>query len=375
MAKVKKLNRAQLPGGSSHPVHQQPCPHICREIERPLQGWSPVHQPEPAPRLELTPYIGCVAGCEFCFLNGYPGLYRLGQEDKLITVYKNYPQHLEKTLDKLRVAPPAILSPYTDPFQPINDRYGLAEKLVKECVLVNLPLEIITRYHIPDEILAMMEYLPACRVQVSIDPFDREGPVPHYRERLDFMERIDQLGMDVLVRLDPIFPGEENVEEVLANMASEIARRGLHELVIGFGRVNSNLHRQFVEPAPGLYEEHPRRDNCWRPAADERRCLTELAKSIFSSREINVGILGYEDLQEEFGDFSTPFKNSLPVSERESSGEKFQPVENCAGNCRTCRKPACGIDYLFENPYRTKRLKASDWENWSKQRLQGELLG
>jgi len=374
MAKVEKLTRAELPGGSSHPVHQQPCPHICREIERPLQGWSPVHQPEPAPRLELTPYIGCVAGCGFCFLNGYPGLYRLGQEDKLITVYKNYSHHLKKTLEKLRVAPPAILSPYTDPFQPINDRYGLAEELVKECVLVNLPLEIITRYHIPDEILAMMEYLPASRVQVSIDPFEREGPVPHYRERLDFMERIDQLGLDVVVRLDPIFPGEENPEGVLANMATEIALRELDQVVIGFGRINSNLHSRFVEPAPELYEKHPDRDNCWLVASGERRRLSKLAKGIFSSRGINIGILGFSSLQEEFGDFKTPFKNTLPLSERESSGEKFQPVERCPGNCRVCSESVCGIGRLFESPYRAERLKASDWERWSEQRLQGELL-
>ncbi|MGM0381770.1 MAG: hypothetical protein ACQEP7_07255 [bacterium] len=374
MGKVEKLNKAQLPGGSSHPVHQTPCPHICREIERPLQGWSPVHQPEPSPRLELTPYIGCVAGCDFCFLNGYPGLYRLGQEDKLITVYKNYPLHLKETLQKLRVAPPAILSPYTDPFQPINDRYGLAEELIKECVLVNLPLEVITRYHIPDEILAMMEYLPAGRVQVSIDPFEREGPVPHYRERLEFMERIDQLGLDVVVRLDPVFPGEENTEGVLVNMAKEIDRRNLDQVVIGFGRANSNLHSRFVEPKPELFEEHPDRDNCWILSENARRRLAELAANIFDSQGIKIGFLAYPRLQDEYGDFKTPFKNNLPLSQREGAGEKFRPVEGCPGNCRICSEPACGIDYLFDNPFRGERLKAGDWEKWSKQRLQGELL-
>jgi DNA repair photolyase len=374
MATIHRLSSTQLPWGSNHPIHREPAPHIRRNTTRPIAGWSPSHQPLPAPRLILTPYIGCPGGCEFCFLNGYPGLYRLGQCEQVLTVYDNYPQHLKENLQKLRIAPPAVLSPYTDPFQLINDRYGLSEKIVKECVMINLPLEIVTRYHIPDEVLAMMEHLTHCRIQVSIDPFEREGFVPHYRERLEFMDRISLLGLEVVPRLDPLFLGEENAKEKITNIVSEISKKDLPHIVVGLGRITPALHNKFLSGSKKYYRQHPYRENCWLPKKKPRREYLKMIRKICDENNITLGVLDYPELQKEFGDYPDAFENPLPVSIRSSSSQSFKPLDNCGGNCLLCRDPVCGIPLLHEHPWRDKRLNTSNWDKWGIQHLQELLL-
>ncbi len=374
MAIVQEFKQTRVNGGDAQPVHSEPCLHIKREYRGPLKGWSTFYQPVPAPRLILTPYVGCVSRCEFCFLRAFPGLHRLGTEEMIVTVYSNYVEHFKNSLDQLRIAPPVIISPFTDPFQPVNDRYGLSEKLVQVAVLNNLPVEIITRHALPDEVLAMLEYLPDSRIQVSVDPLQREGETASLERRLDSLEKVRRLGISAILRLDPLTPGIPGLNAGMERIIAAAADRNIGHIVTRFIQVPPVLHESYVRPYQDFYQVDPDHKNWWIVVEQVRRQIITRLKKLTDSYSLTLGLLEDPRLHSEFGSFETIFPRPIPISQRSSSGEIFSPVTGCPGDCLLCETAPCGIDELAEQPWRQRRLSLVDWKRWSSNRLQGELL-
>ncbi len=373
MTRVHQLQTAEVPGSTSHPVHREPRPHIRRKARGPLKGWTPSHAPLPAPRLLLTPYLGCSAGCDFCFLQDFPGLYRLASHQEILTVYENYESYLEQQLTALRVAPPGYLAPFTDPFQPINDRYNLAEQTVKVFASVHLPLEIVTRFTVPDEVVAMMQYLPEARVQISIDPLNRSGEVPPLEERLDRGRWMEDLGLSVVPRLDPIVPGAADLEKRLKEVVEMVTRRGFEHLLLGFGRLSPALLERYGEAVREQYEpldEGP----WWLPSRRAQKSVLDILKEVCEQYKASMGVLGAPELQDEFGTYPNLFYKPLSIYSRHSEEDDFVPVQGCPGDCFRCPEAVCGISELRGVRRRESRLTARDWNGWGKSRLQGELL-
>lgn len=374
MAKVEQLESRKIPGGARHPVHRNPVPHIRRKTQEPLKTWSGSYQPLPMPRLIFSPYVGCSAGCEFCFIQGFPGLYHMAETEETLTVFTNYPDHVKEQLSRLRVAPPAVLSPFTDPFQPINDRYELSERLVKECVMAGLPLDIVTRYHVPDEVVAMLKHLPSARIQVSVDPYQREGDVPYYVERLDMLERISEVGVDVALRLDPLFPPVDKIGESVEPIIGEAVDRGIEHLVVGFGQVPSVLYEDFVSGREDSYRQKSPGAGWWSPVPSVKKSMLEIIKSMCESFRATMGVLGESDLQDEFGDFESPFRQMLPVVHRRSGEEPFVPLDDCPGDCLRCPKAVCEIPELRGDLEAHRNLSTKQWDEWGQTRQQESLI-
>jgi DNA repair photolyase len=374
MAKVDQIQSKEMPGGSRHPVHQSPVPHIRRETREPLKTWSGTYQPLPMPRLLLSPYVGCSAGCDFCFIQGFPGLYHMADRDQVLTVFTNYPNHVTEQLDRLRVAPPAVLSPFTDPFQPINDRYQLSEHLVKECVMRELPLDIVTRYHVPDEVVAMLKHVPSARIQVSVDPHGREGNVPYDLERLNMAERIQRIGPDVVTRIDPLLPPLDELESKLERLVRESRDRGIDHVVAGFGQVPPALYERLVADRPRQFEQTADEGGWWSVAPEVRTQMAGTLSDLCDDYDVTMGILGDPNLQDDYGDFDSPFESMLPISVRRSAEEPFRPLDDCPGDCLRCPDAVCGLDQLKGTRETHRSLGIGQWEEWGRSRNQESLL-
>lgn len=374
MATVQQIESKEMPGGGRHPVHRSPVPHIRRETQEPLKTWSGSYQPVPMPRLILSPYVGCSAGCDFCFIQGFPGLYHMADRDETLTVFTNYAEHVREQLNRLRVAPPAVLSPFTDPFQPINDRYELSEHLVKECVMQELPVDIVTRYHVPDEVVAMLKHVPSARIQVSFDPHGNEGNVPYDLERLNMAERIHRIGLDVVPRIDPLLPPLDNLDDQLKRLIRESRDRGLNHLVAGFGRVPPNLHDDMVAESPDLFERMSPKGGWWTLKRDVKDRMAKRLQALCAEFGMTLGILGEPDIQDEFGDFESPFEQMLPLSQRRSGEEPFSPLEDCPGDCLRCPKAVCGLSELRGETESHRNISINQWDEWGQSRLQESLV-
>jgi len=139
-------------------VIQRPIPHILVDSNKEIHGWwngiEPYGNREcTAERLLINPYNGCSHNCLFCYSHALGGYFRIFREKRIVTVFKDFAAKVARQLDNITVASCGYLSPVTDPFQPLNDKYELSEQILKAFVDRNIPVQFTTKGRISETAL------------------------------------------------------------------------------------------------------------------------------------------------------------------------------------------------------------------------------
>ncbi len=179
----------------------------------------------------VNPYRGCEHGCIYCyarpshaFLNLSPGL---DFETKLIA-RPGIGAVLEREIGArgYKVAPVA-LGTNTDPYQPIEAKYGAMREVIAVLARWNHPLAITTKGTLIErdlDILGPMGRAGLLRVGVSITTLDPdlsralEPRVALPKRRLAVIQRLSEAGVPVRVMVAPVIPGltDSEIEAILA---------------------------------------------------------------------------------------------------------------------------------------------------------------
>ena len=89
-------------------IIENPIPHILINSKKEIHGWYDSKEKGrracTAERLLLNPYNGCGWDCFFCYAQSLWGYFKLFREKKIITVFKDYNQVVEKQISKLKIA-------------------------------------------------------------------------------------------------------------------------------------------------------------------------------------------------------------------------------------------------------------------------------
>ncbi|MEM9838345.1 MAG: PA0069 family radical SAM protein [Pseudomonadota bacterium] len=219
--------------------------------QRSDDGWSPV---EPPPlRTEVTPeaaktivtfndspfvgfdrsinpYRGCEHGCVYCFArptHTYLGLSAgLDFESKLF-VKPGAAALLRKELSAKRYKPKTIaIGTNTDPYQPIEKRYGLMREILEVLLEFKHPVSLLTKSDLIlrdlDLLKALQEY-NLVRALISITTLDRKlanameprATTPH--KRIEAVRALADAGIPTGTVHGPMIPGL-NDEELEALM-------------------------------------------------------------------------------------------------------------------------------------------------------------
>lgn len=152
--KTIEINRKQFE------LIPEPVPHVVLETKKELHGWYPCKGGKrecTSERLLINPYNGCSVGCFYCYARALPGYFEVFHNEGIIFVSKDFDKVVSDQLDLLNVATCGYLSPVTDPFQEINKKYRLSEKIIKVFVDRNLPIEFITKSVIPDDVIELIK--------------------------------------------------------------------------------------------------------------------------------------------------------------------------------------------------------------------------
>jgi len=112
-------------------VIEEPEKHILIFTKKELHGWWPGKRECTSERMLINPYNGCGIGCFFCYTLAFPGYFQIFREKGIITVAKDFDRVVAKQLDSIDIASCGYLSPVTDPFQPLNEKYHLSEKIIR----------------------------------------------------------------------------------------------------------------------------------------------------------------------------------------------------------------------------------------------------
>lgn len=378
-------------GLRTHDVIEAPTPHILIDSRKELHGWWRGKRECTAERLLINPYNGCAINCFCCYARALPGYFQLFRRRGITTVCRDFDRVVGRQLDGLGVASCGYLSPVTDPFQPLESRYHLSEKIIRQFVDRNIPVDFVTKCRIPDGIVDLISRQQHSFGQVSI-------LTPHEELRRRLMDggaTTDELfgtisaladaGIHAVCRIDPIIPMVTDEPEALHRLVRRAADAGAGHVVASVMDVPRGMAGEifsfFNTIGPGLAG---RLRMLYREAIDGAR-HADLAYRlrIFSRlREIcdRAGVtfalcMEYrlEDgqprgLNREFASSANCEGIDIPVYVRH--GDRFEPAAGCTGACLTCREPVCGIEELAMGRPETIRrdFTLRDYRRWSRQR-------
>ncbi len=211
----------------------------------------------------INPYRGCEHGCIYCFarpshayLGFSPGL---DFETRLIARPKA-PEILERELARKAYRPETIaLGTNTDPYQPIEGRYGVMRRILEVLQAHNHPVTVVTKGTFIErdiDILGEMGRRGLARVGISVTTLDpkvsrkMEPRVPHPARRLQTIRRLTEAGCPVRVMASPMIPAlTDNELEAILEAARDAGATGATWSTLRLPREVAPLFREWIEDA------------------------------------------------------------------------------------------------------------------------------
>jgi DNA repair photolyase len=255
---------------------------LTSELEDGIRGPSPVTECRPvtarsiisrnsSPDIpfnqSINPYQGCEHGCIYCYarpthayLDLSPGL----DFETRLTYKPNAAEQLEKELARPGYRCQGItLGANTDPYQPIEKKYGITRQLLEVLRQHRHPVSIITKGSLVTRDLDILEDMAAdglCSVAVSITTLNNElkrtmePRAASPAARLQAVESLAAAGIPVTVLVAPVIPALNDMEmEDILLRAREAGAAGAAYILL---RLPLEIRELFQE---WLQQHHPLR--------------------------------------------------------------------------------------------------------------------
>ncbi len=376
-------------GEMAHEVIAAPTPHILIDSRKQLHGWWKGKRECTSERLLINPYNGCAIDCFCCYAKALPGYFQLFRQRGVVTVCRDFDQVVSQQLNGICVASCGYLSPVTEPFQPVDQRYRLSEKIIAEFVRRNLPVEFITKCCIPPRAIDLVKQQRHSFGQISIltprEDLRRQLMVGGATTKQLFgnLKLLAEAGIHAVCRIDPIIPYLTDAAEDLAVLIQRAADSGASHIVASvmdiprgmaihiFRHLESlkdglsmRLKRLYREPIDGsLHADLAYRRAIFsrlREECDRTGLTFALCMEYYLDDGQPVG------LNAEYMSSINCEGIDIPVYVR--AGKRFQPAADCLGACLTCQSPDCGIqDLAMGGTEVIKRdFTLADYRRWSR---------
>jgi DNA repair photolyase len=266
-ALVKDGGVAALPDAgqrADHATDQEiPCRSALNRVEGMPFRWT------------LNPYRGCTHGCHYCFARRYQHQLELGEGDdfaSVIFVKTNFVAVLRRELagNSWRREQTA-LGTATDPYQPIEGRYGLTRGALEACRDAATPVGIVTKGPMVVRDIDVLKDLTArarCSVYVSVPSLDDDawrrlepGTAPPL-QRLRAVRALADAGIHCGVLMAPLVPGittRASLVEATLKAAADHGARSVGAMVLHLeGATRSHFLRFLGQEYPHLVAGYER---------------------------------------------------------------------------------------------------------------------
>ena len=197
------------------------------------------------PFFTLSPYVGCLIGCRFCYAQGQLETVRRLQSAKpapwgsWVDARANAPEVLAKELQALPPGPIMFCPIVSDPYQAIEARLRLTRRCLEVLVerAPERPVYVLTRSTLIARDADLLLRLPRAQAGMSVPTLDEEA-ARHFEpraalisERLATLEGLRAQGIRTLAVVQPMLPGDARaLAEALAPRISSASLDVLHSL-------------------------------------------------------------------------------------------------------------------------------------------------
>ena len=196
----------------------------------------------------LNPYTGCQFSCTYCYARLFMRRYSGHSEawGQFVDVKVNAPELLKSQLGKAKKGT-VWISSVCDPYQPLEARYALTRRCLKELAKTQFPVNIQTKSSLALRDLDLFGEFEQIEVGFTITTDDEqvaqsfEPRASSVEERLRALERIHSSGIKTFAFVGPVLPGsperligrlEEKVDRVFIDKMNYLysVRRFYHQL-------------------------------------------------------------------------------------------------------------------------------------------------
>lgn len=370
-------------------VIKDPYPHILVSSKKQIHGWWRGKRECTGERMLLNPYNGCSVGCIFCYARALPGPYfKLFDREGIVTVFEDFDRVIARQIDSISVASCGYLSPVSDPFQEVNKRYMLSEKIVEVFVTRNIPIEFVTKCVVPDRVISMIAKQRHSFGQFSLSTIREElrsnlmSGGATVDQIFESMVKCATVGIPVVLRIDPVIPYLTDSEGEIRELIQRGIDSGAKHIVGSVMDVPIKIANEvfakfklfgvgFVYDLERLYKE--RIGNYLHASVDYRKRIFDRMRNLCDRLGATFALcMEYEVTGREVIGLNREFMSSrncegvdVPVYVRK--GDRFEPSCDCDGACLRCLDARCGIeDLAMGKGVGRKDFTLKDYRRWSK---------
>ncbi|HEV2138333.1 MAG TPA: radical SAM protein [Nitrososphaerales archaeon] len=179
-------------------------------------------------------YKGCTHGCAYCYA---PSLTHDERKwGRYVDVKVNAPEVLEMELRGLR-KDHVFLSSASDPYQPVEAKYGIMRRCLEVLRRNGFPVSILTRSPLVLRDLELIMKLDWVKVGMSITtvPVRQFEPgVPPLQRRVATLKKLAEAGIQTWVSLAPVVPGIMMID--LDKLFEDLSDAGVSSVSFGILR-------------------------------------------------------------------------------------------------------------------------------------------
>lgn len=366
----------------TYKIIKEPVPHILVDSSKELHGWWEGKRECTSERLLINPYAGCSISCPFCYANALWGYYQAFRNDRIITVFKDFDKVVAKQLDSIDVASCGYLSPVTDSFQKVDEKYHLSRKIIEEFVSRNIPIEFITKQVVPQDVIDIMKTQEHSFGQVSILTMDENkrkvlAPGGATTEQLlDNIKRLNEANIYAVCRLDPIIPYITDDKNELKELIKFAKAAGANHIIASVMDIPvkikpdvmkalSIIDSDITDKYKSLYTEFIGGD--LNANIEYRLELFDFLRQTCNENDLTFALcMEYRMVEGRPEGLNRYFMTSIncegmnvPLYKRQ--GSRFVPLDDCNGNCLGCDGVECGINIDKLG----KSLSLRDYKKWN----------
>ncbi len=175
----------------------------------------------------LNPYTGCQINCRYCYARLFMRRYSGHKEawGDFVDAKINASEVLKKQLDKAKKGT-VWISSVCDPYQPLEAKYELTRRCLKELVKKQFPVNIQTKSKLVLRDLDLFQEFEEIDVGFTITTDDErmtklfELNATSVKERLTALEKIHSLGIKTFAFIGPLLPG--NPEKLIEKLEGKV---------------------------------------------------------------------------------------------------------------------------------------------------------
>lgn len=319
----------------------------------------------------------CLHNCIYCYAR--EAIYANYSEDTLL--YNNLPELVERDLKKLTLCPPISLSNISDPCQDIAELKGEVKKLIKLLMDYGVSFFITTKGD-PSFLLELpgfMGYKPkliATTIEGTPEVLQLLSPgAPPFDARVTTVRKLSNLGIDTIIRLDPIFIhlfqalyGDSWFDKI-AGLVNAFASTGASHIIGSTGKLSKKrsqtgdyigtsiwqrIYKVIHDHSPlaaKKFEQEYRYEAHWsgggyRLRKDLRLSLHHKLLALVEAKGMTYATCQELSAEESYSR-GIPHCEALPLpfTKKQANG-KFKPITGCTANCHvSCQglsNPPCG---------------------------------